>query len=382
MPGISLTFCLIAGLVLASSPLVRAASALVPKAPDIDAKAWLLQDADSGHIVVESNADERLEPASLTKMMTAYAVFSELKEENIRLGDLVRISEKAWKTGGSRMFVEVGTQVSVENLLKGVIIQSGNDASVALAEFIAGDETAFAGLMNQYAERLGMTDTNYENSTGLPSPNHYSTGRDLARLASALIRDFPELYLWHSIRKFEFNDIEQFNRNKLLWHDDSVDGIKTGHTSSAGYCLVASARRGEMRLITVVLGSASERARAQQSQALLNYGFSFFETHRLYGANEPITDVRIWKGDAERLPIGVSHDLYVTVPRGQFTKLDASVEVDAEILAPVAVGERRGKVMLKLGEEMITERPLIALQTVGEGNVWRRLSDNVRLLFH
>lgn len=371
--------CLLVLLVLCSP--VPAADTLVPKAPDVKARAWLLQDFDSGRVLVESNAQEQLEPASLTKMMTAYVAFSELGKGNIRLQDQVLVSEKAWRTGGSKMFIEVNKHVSVEDLLKGVIVQSGNDASVAIAEYIAGEEAAFSGLMNQYAARLGMNETNFVNATGLPAANHYTTARDLARLASALVRDFPELYKWHAIREFAFNDIVQLNRNKLLWRDDTVDGIKTGHTSSAGYCLVASALRNEMRLISVVVGSASEKSRAQQSQALLNYGFRFFETHRLYGAHEPVTSVRVWKGQTENLSIGLSHDLYVTVPRGQYKKLDASVEIETDIIAPVLEGETRGKMMLRLGDDILVERPLIALEAVGEGSLWRRVTDNVKLLF-
>ena len=364
----------------AGTDLVIAGTSLVPKSPDINARAWMLQDFESGLVIAESNTDARLEPASLTKMLTAYVAFSELEEGNIALEDMVRVSEKAWKTIGSRMFIEVDKQVSVQDLLLGIIVQSGNDAAVALAEYIAGDESSFAGLMNQYAKRLGLTDSNFVNSTGLPAANHYTTAKDLTNLAVGLIRDYPTLYEWHAIRKFTFNNIEQTNRNRLLWRDDSVDGIKTGYTQSAGYCLVVSAKREDMRLVSVVLGSPSEKARAEQTQALLNYGFRFYETHRLYGAGEEITRVRVWKGEKQQLAIGLKRDLFITVPRGQYESLDAVVEIDADIVAPVTRGESKGKVILSLGDKSLGEHPLVALESVPAGNLWRRLSDNIRMM--
>ena len=358
------------------------AQGLVPKAPEIPAVAYLLQDHATGRVLAAGGEDLRLAPASLTKMMTAYVVFAELKEGNIALTDQVLISEKAWRTGGSKMFIEVDKRVSVEDLLKGVIVQSGNDASVALAEYIAGDEATFARLMNQYAERMGMTGSNFLNSTGLPDPEHYTTATDLALLATAMIRDFPDLYQWHAIKKFVFNDIEQRNRNKLLWRDDSVDGIKTGYTSDAGYCIVVSAMRDNMRLTSVILGSASEKTRTKESQALINFGFRFFETRELYDAGEAVTRIRVWKGEAEEVALGLGKPLHVTVPRGQFDKLDATVEVDAQVTAPVVKGERRGRVVLKLGDELVAERPLVAMSSVPEGSLIRRLTDNIKLLFH
>ena len=334
-----------------------ASTSLVPTSPDINARAWILQDFDSGRVISESNVDARLEPASLTKMLTAYVAFAEIREGNISLEDMVLVSEKAWKTTGSRMFIEVDKQVSVQDLLLGIIVQSGNDAAVALGEYIAGDETAFAGLMNQYAKQLGMVHSNFANSTGLPDDNHYTTAKDLVRLAVGLIRDFPILYQWHATRQFKFNNIEQPNRNKLLWRDESVDGIKTGYTASAGYCLVASAIREKMRLVSVVLGSQSEKTRTEQTQTLLNYGFRFFETHRLYGAGEQVTNIRVWKGEKEDLPLGLRRDLFITVPRGQYKSLDARVEIDVNIVAPVIRGETKGKVILKLGEKTLGEHP-------------------------
>jgi len=373
--GLSLLAALAAALPAGASP------AVVPAAPEIGARAHILVDHHSGRVLAEGNPDEPLEPASLTKMMTAYVVFAELAQGNISLEDEVLVSEKAWRMPGSRMFVEVDTRVRVEDLLKGVIIQSGNDASVALAEYVAGTESAFAQLMNEYARRLGMASSNFVNSTGLPDEQHYTTARDMAVMASALVRDFPSLYQLHAVKEYVYNDITQHNRNRLLWRDDTVDGIKTGHTSSAGYCLVASAVRDGMRLISVVLGSQSEKKRAQQTQALLEYGFRFFETHRLYSANEALTEVRVWKGETEMVGMGLAEDLWITVPRGQYEKLKATVELDSRILAPVRRGETRGSVRIRLGEQEVAERPLVALRRVREGGLWQRLSDHVMLMF-
>ncbi len=372
-------FALVCTMVL---PFATAVAAIVPDAPSIAARAYLLQDFNSGRVLAEANADERMEPASLTKMMTSYVVFEELKQGNITTQDKVRVSEKAWRMGGSKMFIEVDTEVSIEQLLKGLIIQSGNDASVALAEFIAGDENAFADLMNQYAVRLGMTGSHFVNASGLPHPEHYTTARDMATVSTAMIRDFPVLYKMHAEKEFEYNGIVQHNRNKLLWRDESVDGLKTGHTESAGYCLVASAERDGMRLISVVMGSESERSRARESVALLSYGFRFFETHRLYGALEPLTEIRIWKGEVEKLGIGLARDLYVTVPRGQYEKLSAKMEIDSKVVAPVTQGEARGKLEVTLSGEQIAQRPLVTLAAVAEGGLWRKLTDQVRMLFH
>jgi D-alanyl-D-alanine carboxypeptidase (penicillin-binding protein 5/6) len=374
-------WALLLGAVFAANAL-PAQTSLTPKPLEIAASAYLLIDASSGRVLAGSELDRQLEPASLTKMMTAYVAFAELQEGNIALTDQVLVSELAWKTGGSKMFIEVDKRVSVEDLLKGVIVQSGNDASVALAEYIAGDVSTFGGLMNQYAARLGMTKSNFVNATGLPADDHYTTATDLAQLAIAMIRDFPTYYKWHAQKKFTFNDIEQFNRNKLLWRDESVDGIKTGYTSSAGYCMVVSAEREGMRLVAVVLGSASAKSRARESHALLNYGFRFYETRRLYGAGEPITRTRVWKGESEQLELGLIGDLYVTVPRGQYKNLDATLEIDINIEAPVIQGETRGRVVLKLADELVAERVLVALRGVPEGGIWRQVTDYVKLLFH
>ena len=357
------------------------AATLIPAIPKIKAKGYLLIDFHSGRVLAEKKSDKRLEPASLTKMLTSYVVASELKKGNISLEDEVRISEKAWRMEGSRMFVEVGKTVSVEKLLKGVIIQSGNDATVALAEFVAGSEDAFVSLMNQYAAELGMLDSHFVNSTGLPHKNHYTTPRDLARLAVALIRDFPNHYKWYAEKNFTFNNIKQPNRNRLLWRNKYVDGIKTGHTESAGFCLVASALRDEMRLISVVLGTRSDEARSSESQKLLTYGFRFFETHRLYKANETLTTARLWKGTQEELSLGLSDDLYLTIPKGQYKKLVANMNLDPRIVAPVKKGQTFGTVNVSLGDEQYAQRELVALSDIESGGLFSNLVDEVKLLF-
>lgn len=375
-------YCLLSFLLALNSAYGVVSAAVSPSAPSIGAKAFMLMDYHSGRILASSNPDMKMEPASLTKMMTTYVTFSEIRKGHISLDDMVYVSEKAWRTGGSKMFIEVDTEVSVRDLLKGLIIQSGNDASVALAEHIAGNESTFADLMNRYANELGMSGSHFDNASGLPSPELYTNAHDMARLAVALIRDFPELYKMHAQKEFEYNGITQYNRNKLLWRDESVDGIKTGHTSSAGYCLVASAEREEMRLISVVLGSDSVRSRASETSALLNYGFRFFETHRLYGAGEALTEIRVWKGEVGKLGLGLEKDLYVTVPRGQYDKLNAKMEIDQGVTAPVFEGETRGQLHVTLSGEKLVQRPLVTLQSVPEGNLWRQVSDQVRLLFH
>ncbi|MES9949508.1 MAG: D-alanyl-D-alanine carboxypeptidase family protein [Candidatus Thiodiazotropha sp.] len=351
-----------------------------PAPPDVAASGYLLVDFHSGKVLAEKGAGNRLEPASLTKIMTAYAVFRELKQGNINLEDSVLISEKAWRTPGSRMFIEVGKKVKVIDLVKGMIIQSGNDACVALAEHIAGSEATFAELMNNIARELGMTDTHFINSTGLPDDDHYTTPADIAKVAAATIRDFPEYYPWYSDRSFVFNDITQHNRNKLLWRDNSVDGIKTGHTEAAGYCLVASAQRESMRLISVVMGTKGEEARAQASQSLLNYGFRFYETHQLYTAGEVLNRTRIWKGDKEKLPLGLGQDLNVTIPRHQYQNLDARMEIEPKIMAPVKQGEVLGHVSITLNGEPVTEAPLVALKSIADGNIWQLIKDSALLL--
>lgn len=367
---------------LAVLAMVTAHAAVVtPTPPAIKARAYILKDYDSGEVLVEANADERMDPASLTKMMTVYVVLAQLADGKFRMEDRVPISKKAWKMGGSKMFIEVGKEVPVEDLLKGVIIQSGNDASVALAEYVAGDESAFADLMNQYATRLGLTNTNFVNSSGLPHPDHYTTARDMAIMAAALIRDFPVHYPLHAVRAYTWNGIKQYNRNPLLRLDESVDGVKTGHTESAGYCLVASAKQGDMRLVSALLGSDSEESRLAETRALLRYGFRFFETNRLYEGGTPITQVRVWKGASEQIGSGLADDLYLTVPRGAWDKLATGISVDDSILAPVRAGQPLGVVNITLAGETVAERPLVALDEVPRGGLWRRISDSVKLWF-
>jgi D-alanyl-D-alanine carboxypeptidase (penicillin-binding protein 5/6) len=351
----------------------------IPKAPSTGAKSFIIQDFESGRALAEKNADQPVEPASITKLMTAYVVFNELQAGNIALGDMVTISEKAWRTPGSRMFVEVNKQVSVEDLLQGMIVQSGNDATMALAEHIAGSEETFAALMNRHAEEIGMTGSHFINTTGLPDENHYMTAKDIALLATLLIEKYQEYYHWYSQKEFTFNDITQYNRNKLLWRDESVDGLKTGFTDSAGYCLVTSAKKDGMRLITVVLGTENANARVDASQALLNYGFRFFETHKLYDAGTRLTTSRIWKGSTDTVPLGLDQTLYVTIPRGQYKSLDASMSIDDRITAPVNEGQSLGSVQVKLGDEVVADKPLVSLQMIGEGSFWQRISDEALL---
>jgi D-alanyl-D-alanine carboxypeptidase (penicillin-binding protein 5/6) len=358
---------------------IWADAVLVPAPPELPVKAYVLQDFYSGRVLAEHNADERLEPASLTKIMTAYVVFRELARGHVKLEDMVTVSEKAWRTEGSRMFAQVGTQISVENLLKGMIVQSGNDASVALAEHIAGDEAVFAEMMNQEAEHLGLTNTHFRNSMGLPDPEHYTTARDLAKLTRAMIEEFPQYYKWHAIKEFVFNNIKQVNRNRLLWRDPSVDGVKTGHTEAAGYCLVSSAARDGDRMIAVVLGAKSDNDRTNANQALLNYGFRFFETKRMYAAGEKLAMARIWKGEQTEVPVGVEKDFYVTYPKGQSPNLKASIEVSNTAVAPVQRGNRLGSTRVVFNDAIIAERDLVALQDVGAGGIFRRLLDQIQL---
>lgn len=360
---------------------VAKAAMPVPAAPAIAAKGYLLMDFQSGHILASNNIDERLEPASLTKMMTSYVVYAEMKNGSFTEEDEVLISERAWRMKGSRMFIEVGKHVKVGELLKGLVIQSGNDATVALAEMVAGSEDSFAAYMNQYAQKLGMSSTNFVNSTGWPDPNHYTTARDMALLGQALIRDFPEQYKMYAQKEFYFNKIKQLNRNRLLWRDKSVDGIKTGHTEAAGFCLVASAQRDEMRLISVVMGAKSDKQRAAESQKLLNYGFRFYESRKIYTAAEVIEQGRIWMGDQETVPLGVVDDFIVTIPRGQDKELDIAMILDKNITAPIQQGQELGTLKVSLKGEVMSERPLVALTDVAEGGIVTRVWHSILRYF-
>ena len=356
-------------------------SVIVPSSPELNSSSHILMDYNSGKILAQNRINERIEPASMTKMMTVYVVASELKDGYIKLEDMVTVSEKAWRMEGSKMFIEVNKQISVDDLLKGVIIQSGNDASVALAEYIAGTEDVFTVIMNQYAAKLGLENTNFTNSSGLPDEKHYSSAFDLAVLATALIRDFPEIYAYHSIREFTFNGIRQHNRNDILSRDDSVDGIKTGHTESAGYCLVASAKRGDMRLISVVAGNSSTESRASATQSLLNYGFRFFETQKLFNADQPIMFARVWKGDIDSMNLGIDQDLWVTVPRGKFKNIDNNINLQPTIIAPTLKGAIIGNIHILFDGEELAVRPLVALESVQQGGLLDRIMDDIRLLF-
>lgn len=360
------------------------AAAPVPAPPAVTARAYILVDHFSGRVLAAERADDRAEPASLTKLMTAYVVLKALQEGRLKLTDEVTISEHAWRAEGSRTFVQVGTQIPVDILIKGMIVQSGNDATIALAERVGGTEAAFAQMMNEYARRLGMKGSNFENSDGLPAPNHYTTARDMATLADALIREFPQYYPLFSLREFQWNNIRQGNRNTLLGKDPSVDGLKTGHTDSAGYCLATSALRSGMRLVSVVMGSPSEKARADASAALLSYGYTFFETLRLKAAHDTVLKPRVYKSAAEFAAVGVPYDVYATVARGQGASLHSSARLSHEpLLAPLSAGQNVGELAVADGSGQVIARvPLVALAAVPQGGLWTRVVDGIALWFH
>lgn len=356
-------------------------AANIPSPPQIGASGYLLMDYDSGKILAEKNANEVLQPASLTKIMTAYTVFKELQANNIGLDDEVLVSEKAWRTEGSRMFIEVNKRVRLQDLLKGMIIQSGNDASVALAEHVAGSEEAFAALMNEQAQRLGMLDSHFVNSTGLPAEGHVTTPADIAKVTIASIRDFPQYHDWYAQKEMTWNNIRQPNRNRLLWRDPSVDGMKTGHTKSAGYCLVATAKRKNMRLVSVVMGTASDKARSAESLKLLNYGFRFYETHKLYAAGQALQKPRIYKGAGEQIAVGPAKDIFVTIPRGQYEQLQPALNIHTPLIAPLSKGQTVGRLKVTLAGETLVNIPIVALQDVKEGGLMHGAADSVRLWF-
>ena len=363
-------------------PQPQASAPLIPPAPTVAASSYLLIDADSGKVLTEHNADTPLPPASLTKMMTSYIASMEILKGQLREEDEVLVSEKAWRMGGSKMFIEVGNRVRVIDLLRGVIIQSGNDASVALAEHIAGSEESFADLMNSHARRLGMNNTHFENATGLPGENHVSSARDMAIMAKAIIEDDPQHYAIYKEKEFVWNGIRQPNRNLMLWRDNTVDGLKTGHTDEAGYCLVASAKRDGMRLISVVMGTASEQARAAETQKLLTWGFRFFETRHFYEPDQVVSTARVWAGAQNQVGVGLAEGLVLTLPKGQADKLEASVTLDSTIKAPIARGDVLGQVEVKLGEEVVHTGPLVALADVESAGLFGRLWDSIRLFFY
>lgn len=368
-------------LVTLISTSLFAAPSIIPKPPAIAAKSYILIDASSGEVLVEKNADQQLPPASLTKLMSSYIVNNELAYQNIREDERVRVSVKAWKTGGSKMFIREGTYVQVIDLLKGLIIQSGNDATIALAEHISGTEEAFVDVMNQYAEQIGMANTLYKNSTGLPAAGHVSTARDLSKLAQQMINDHPERYSLYSEKEFTYNNIKQSNRNLLLFWDPKVDGLKTGHTEEAGYCLVSSAVQNDMRLIAVVMGAKSERARARESQKLLTYGFRYFETHRLFEDGQQMQTSDVWLGQKNTFELGVQDGVYITIPRGQKGNLDVQYSIDEIIKAPVKKGLEYGRIKVELEGRTLVDKPMVAMEDVEEAGLLARLWDHIRLFF-
>lgn len=353
---------------------------VTPSPPSVQGVAWILIDDATGQVLAQHNAEERVEPASITKIMTSYVVSAEIAAGKISPDDEVPISENAWRGGGggtdgSTSFLPVNSKVKLDDLLRGMIIQSGNDASIALAEYVAGSESSFADLMNAYAKKLGLKDTHYVNSHGLSSPDHYSTAHDIARLSQALIHDFPEDYADYAVKEFTFNGIRQYNRNSLLWKDEAVDGIKTGHHSGAGYCLAASAKRGDQRLISVVMGSSSEKQRAEDSYALLNWGFRFFETHKLYDADQVVNAPKLWKGESDTIALGLEQPLLLTVPRGRYEDVKAEMDLPRQLVAPFTQGQQVGTLRILLDGEPLTERPLVALADVPEAGFFKRISD-------
>lgn len=370
---------LIISLMLGATALAQSQPLPVPDPPRLGAQGYILTDFHSGRVLVGENADVRRDPASITKVMTAFVVFNELRSGDLTLDEEVTISEKAWRAAGSRMFIEVGKRIAVRDLLRGMIIQSGNDASIALAEHIAGSESTFAALMNQYADELGMSNTHYTNATGLPGDDHYSSAADTATLVRALIERFPDYYDYYSERQYTWAGITQRNRNRMLWQDDSVDGVKTGYTEAAQYCLATSAERDGMRLISVVMGAETPEARVDQSKSLLNYGYRFFETHRLYAADETIDEPRLWKGQSDSLPAGVAEDIFLTLPTDTYEQLEARITLERPLLAPVSEGQRIGRLSVALDGEVLHEQDVIALESVSEAGFVGRSIDSVRL---
>jgi D-alanyl-D-alanine carboxypeptidase (penicillin-binding protein 5/6) len=366
---------------LAAPVFAQSAAPLIPAPPALAAKAWVLLDWQTRQVLVSHGPDERVEPASLTKLMTAWLVFDALRQKRLALDQTVPVSEKAWKADGSRMFIEPRKPVTVDELLKGMVVQSGNDATIALAEAVGGSEQAFAEMMNQQAARMGLAGSHFVNATGLPDPQHYSTARDLAVLAASVIRDFPGFFPLYSIREYRYNNITQYNRNRLLGTDPTVDGMKTGFHETAGYCLIATASRPPRRLLSVVLGTASDAARAQESQKLLNYGFQFYDTVRLYEKGQSVASLPVYKGTRNELKAGFGSDLALAVPRGMGDHLKATMESLQPLVAPIASGQRVGTLRVTLDSKPLGDYPVLALEAIGVANIFGRAWDSLRLLF-
>jgi D-alanyl-D-alanine carboxypeptidase (penicillin-binding protein 5/6) len=354
---------------------------ITPAPPSVNAKGYILIDVNSGKIIAEKNSEEKLPPASLTKIMTLYVTSNALKLGQIHLTDMVRVSREAWQTGGSRMFVKEGQQVSIEDLLKGIIVDSGNDACVAIAEHLGGSEAGFAEMMNFQAKQLGMNNTHFTDSTGLPNKDLYTTAKDLAILGRALIHNFPEYYHWYNQKWFTFNGIRQANRNRLLWRDNQVDGVKTGHTDEAGFCLVSSAKHGDMRILAVLLGSPNDASRADDSERLLNYGFRFFETHQLYKPGEKVGEIPVYKGTQRAIQAGLNNGLFVTIPAGQYQHLSINTNIPKYLQAPLKKGDKLGEVVVKFDNNIVATEALHALNDSPVGGVWTRFKDGIRLMY-
>lgn len=349
-----------------------------PGAPNLQGTGYILMDATSGKVIAEKSSDERMPPASLTKLMSMYIISGAIKNGAVKLNDKAMISTKAWKTEGSRMFVKAGDEVPVKDLIQGIIVESGNDATVAMAEHVAGTEEAFTDMMNTQAKILGMNNSHFVDSTGLPNPDHYSTARDLAILTQAYINTFPEDYAYYSEKTFNYGGIKQPNRNRLLWRYQYADGLKTGHTTEAGYCLVASAKKDGMRLISVVLGEPSDAARTEDSMRLMNYGFRFYETHKVFSSSKPVVNARVWQGENTNTQLGIKQDMYVTIPTGQYKKMQTTVTMKNPLKAPLVQGESYGSINLVLNGQVVESLPLIALENNPVGSFWRRTSDSVK----
>lgn len=380
----SISFVMFALVVLTDSVFAQEIPAEIKSTlppPEITAKTWVLMDYQTGWVLASKNADSPVEPASLSKIMTTYVVFSEIKTGNISMDDMVHVSKKAWKTGGSRMFIEVDTKVSVADLLRGVIIQSGNDAAVALAEHVSGAEETFAARMNEYGAKLGLTNSNFTNAPGLPAPDNYSTARDLSVITAAVIREFPEWYKWYAEKEFTYNNITQHNRNLLLYRDPNADGVKTGYTRSAGYGLVGTSVRDGMRLIATVTGTKGRNIRTREVQSLLAYGFSSYKSLKLATEESPVTQIKVYKGAQEQIGVGVFDTLHFIAPRTKQVKIQSVINTPASIIAPISEGQQLGTLEVVLGEETLMQYPLYALTAVGEGAWWQQLMDTVILWF-